>query len=76
MREMARSFYSSLYTSEGSTDSERILDKVLAFVSDDMNEKLTSAIFDAEIEKSLFQMGPTKSPGPDGPYSINATGLF
>jgi hypothetical protein len=65
MREMARSFYLSLYTSEGSTDSERIPDKVSAFISDDMNEKLKTAISDSEIEKALFQMGPTKSLGPD-----------
>jgi hypothetical protein len=66
MREMARAFYSDLYSSEGSSDSEWIIDKVSDFVSDDMNEKLTAAISDAEIEKALFQMAPTKSLGPDG----------
>jgi hypothetical protein len=66
MREMARAFYSALYSSEGSSDSERSIDKVSTFVSDEMNEKLTAAISDAEIEKALFQMGLTKSPGPDG----------
>jgi hypothetical protein len=35
-------------------------------VSDQMNQKLMSAFTDMEIKEALFQMRPTKSPGPDG----------
>ena len=31
-----------------------------------MNSKLTGPIVDNDIEAALFQMGPMKSPGPDG----------
>jgi hypothetical protein len=66
MREMAQCFYENLYSSEGSTNMEQILDRITEFVSAEMNGKLTSVVTEKEVETALFQMGPTKSPGPDG----------
>jgi hypothetical protein len=66
MRELAQTFFSELYTSEGSSNMDRILDRIHEFVNDEMNLKLTASVLDAEIETALFTMGPTKSPGPDG----------
>jgi hypothetical protein len=45
---------------------DRILDKIEAFVTPEMNETLSASISNHEIQKALFQMGATKAPRPDG----------
>jgi hypothetical protein len=47
---LAQAFYHNLYTSEGSDGGDDVL----------------AGVTDKEISEALFQMGPTKLPGPDG----------
>jgi hypothetical protein len=56
---MALAFYQELYSSDGSNNSDRVLQLIKASITDDMNRALTGAISDKEIEEALFQMGPT-----------------
>jgi hypothetical protein len=66
MRALAHIFYSSMYRSEGSNNMHVMLDHVQALVSDEMNLKLLTPFLNEEIERALFQTGPTKAPGHDG----------
>jgi hypothetical protein len=54
MRQMALAFYQELYSSDGSSNSDRVLQLIPGAITDEMNRALTGAISDSEIEEALF----------------------
>jgi hypothetical protein len=63
---MVQQFYGNLFTSEPTLATDAVIDAIPCKVSAEMNADLTKAYTDEEIRTALFQMGPTKAPGPDG----------
>jgi hypothetical protein len=66
MQVLATEFYRKLYTAEGTSNMEDVLETVPYKVSAEMNAMLLAPYTSLEIKKALFQMFPTKAPGPDG----------
>lgn len=66
LKELAQEFYKSLYTSEGVNNMEEVLRHVPCKVTPDMNSVLLAPYTESEVKAALFQMFPTKSPGPYG----------
>jgi hypothetical protein len=59
-------FFKDLYTSEAVIGTEEVLSQVPCKVSSDMNETLNAPYTAEEVKVALYQMFPTKAPGPDG----------
>ena len=66
MSKLATMFYKNLYSSEGVSDMEVVLDAVPTRVTPEMNDLLLAPFDSREVKEALFQMFPTKAPGPDG----------
>jgi len=66
MGNLTSSFYRNLYTSEGTIDMESVLNVVPVKVTPEMNDQLLAPFVEKEVKDALFQMFPTKAPGPDG----------
>lgn len=79
MGESVSAFYKALYTAKGTTDMNHVLQIVPTKVTSVMNEKLLAAFDKDEVRVALFQMFPTKAPGPDGMlahFFSNGTGNY
>ena len=63
---MTREFYEDLYKAEGTIGIEEVLSHVPRKVTNEMNTELESPYTSEEVKVALFQMFPTKAPGPDG----------
>lgn len=66
LRSMANAFYQDLYTSEGVQGIQQVIDHVPRKVTAAMNSELCAPYTREEVKTALFQMFPTKAPGPDG----------
>jgi hypothetical protein len=66
MANLTRDFYNNFYLSEGVHDMEEVIQVIPIKVTEGMNEALLQPIKGVEVKAALFQMFPTKAPGPDG----------
>ncbi|RLM79555.1 hypothetical protein C2845_PM12G10610 [Panicum miliaceum] len=65
MHAMVMDFYSNLFKSEGTSNMCMVLNHVPRKVTNEMNKFLCAPFDESEVKNALFQMFPTKAPGPD-----------
>ena len=63
---IAEEYYRELFTSNNPMHMDKVLDSVDRVVTDGMNESLVQPYTEEEVRTALFQMHPSKTPGPNG----------
>ena len=63
---VAKQYFKELFTTANPTDMGSVLDAVDRRVAPNMNNALLQRCTPDEVRRALFQMHPSKSPGPDG----------
>ena len=66
LEDLASEFYRALFSAQENLEPDLVCQYVPKKVIDLMNEILDRPFVAEEVEHALFQMGPNKSPGPDG----------
>ena len=63
---VASNYFDNLFSARLCDQMDKCLDAVSCKVTPDMQNILSSEFNAEDIKTTLFQMGPTKTPGPDG----------
>ena len=64
--EVASYYFHTLFHAKAGDQMEECLNAILSRVTEDMMVVLSSEFTTEEVKVALFQMGPSKAPGPDG----------
>ena len=63
---IAEEYYKQLFTYSNSLDMEEVIDSMDKEVTKDMAQDLIHPYTADEVKAALFQMHPSKAPGPNG----------
>ena len=66
MAGMINNYFSDLYTKDPTVVLQEVTHLFDQCITDDMNDTLCKPFTEEEISNALFQIGPLKTPGPDG----------
>jgi len=66
MAGMINNYFSDLYTKDPAVVPQEVTQLFDQCITDDMNDTLCKPFTEEEISNALFQIGPLKTPGPDG----------
>jgi hypothetical protein len=66
LEDVAKAFYTNLFTAQDVLEPEAILQHVPVKVTDEMNALMNMPFTEKEVERALFLIGVSKAPGPDG----------
>ena len=66
MANIAEGYYKELFTSSNRLEMEKVIEAVDHVVTEEMAQSLVRPYTEEEIRIALFQMHPSKVPGPNG----------